>query len=61
MPFIPKGRADSAYCDRIVNGETKPCNEIGALNVFKTNHVNDEIFKAYQKAYRRMDSRKRMK
>ena len=61
LPFIPKGRADSAYCDRIANGETKPCNEIGALNVFKSNHENDEIFKAYQKSYRRMDSRKRMK
>ena len=61
LPFIPKGRADSAYCDRIANGETKPCNEIGALNIFKSNHENDEIFKAYQKAYRRMDSRKRMK
>lgn len=61
LPFIPKGRADSAYCDRIENGETKPCNEIGALNVFKSKHENDEIFKAYQKAYRRMDSRKRMK
>ena len=61
LPFIPKGRADSAYCDRIANSETKPCNEIGALNVFKSNHENDEIFKAYQKAYRRMDSRKRMK
>ena len=61
LPFIPKGRADSAYCDRIANGETKPCNEFGALNVFKSNHENDEIFKAYQKAYRRMDSRKRMK
>ncbi len=61
LPFIPKGRADSAYCDRIANGEIKPCNEIGALNVFKSNHENDEIFKAYQKAYRRMDSRKRMK
>lgn len=61
LPFIPKGRADSAYCDRIANGETKPCNEIGALNVFKSNHKNDEIFKAYQKAYRRMDSRKRTK
>lgn len=61
LPFIPKGRSDSAYCDRIANGETKPCNEIGALNVFKSNHENDEIFKAYQKAYRRMDSRKRMK
>ena len=61
LPFIPKGRADSAYCDRIANSEVKPCNEIGALNVFKSNHENDEIFKAYQKAYRRMDSRKRMK
>ena len=61
LPFIPKGRADSAYCDRIANGETKPCNEIGALNVFKSNHENDEIFKAYQKSYRRMASRKRMK
>ena len=59
--FILKGRTDSEYCRRIMDGEQRPCCEIGAGKVFDLLHKNDEIFLAYQKAYRRMDSRKRMK
>ncbi len=59
--FIPGGRVDSEYCDRIMPGETKPCNEIGALKTFDIVHKNDAIHKAYITAYRRMDSRQRAK
>lgn len=57
--FIPGGRVNSEYCDRIMPGETKPCNEIGALKTFDIVHKDDDIHKAYITAYRRMDSRQR--
>jgi hypothetical protein len=57
--FIPSGRSDSEYCDRINVEYGKPCKEIGATLAFAKRHENDEIHQAYTKAYRRMDSRKR--
>lgn len=57
--FIPSGRADSEYCERIDAASGKTCKEVGAINTFAKKHENDEIHQAYTKAYRRMDSRKR--
>lgn len=57
--FIPSGRADSEYCERIDPASGKTCKEVGAINTFVKKHENDEIHQAYTKAYRRMDSRKR--
>lgn len=57
--FIPSGRSDSEYCDRIDAASGKTCKEVGAINTFAKKHENDEIHQAYTKAYRRMDSRKR--
>lgn len=59
--FVPGGRTNSEYCDRIMPGETRPCNEFGALKTFDITHKNDDIHKAYITAYRRMDSRQRAK
>ena len=59
--FIPRGRINSEYCERIMPGETKPCSEIGALKTFDIVHKDDAIHKAYITAYRRMDSRQRAK
>ena len=59
--FVPSGRTDSEYCDRIKDGETKSCSEIGALKTFDIVHKDDPIHKAYITAYRRMDSRQRAK
>ena len=59
--FVPLGRTDCEYCDRIMIGETKPCSEIGALKTFDIVHKDDPIHKAYITAYRRMDSRQRAK
>lgn len=57
--FIPTGRTDSEYCDRIMSGEVKPCNEIGAFRVRNIKMKDSPIHKAYMQAYHRMDSRKR--
>ncbi|MGN0291443.1 MAG: DUF6076 domain-containing protein [Lachnospiraceae bacterium] len=57
--FIPSGRSDSEYCERIDTASGKTCKEVGAINTFVKKHENDEIHQAYTKAYRRMDSRKR--
>ncbi|MBE7040336.1 MAG: hypothetical protein E7400_00020 [Ruminococcaceae bacterium] len=34
-PFIPKGRIDSVYCDRVMLGFKDKCASIGALNTYK--------------------------
>jgi len=55
--FIPRGRPDVKYCNRIAEGETLPCDEIGALRVYQHKVAEDPIFKVYNKAYKRMNSR----
>lgn len=59
--FIPTGRSDSEYCNRIVPNSKKRCKEIGAAKTFKNKHQDDTIHKIYRTAYARMDSRKRYK
>jgi len=57
--FIPRGRTDIEYCNRIKKGEKKRCSEIGAFRVRNVKLKEDPIHKAYIQAYHRMDSRKR--
>jgi len=57
--FIPRGRTDIEYCNRIKTGEKKRCSEIGAFRVRNVKLKQDPIHKAYIQAYHRMDSRKR--
>ena len=57
--FIPSGRSDSEYCTRIAPNEEKPCSEIGAYRVRDADVRNNDVKKAYKKAYDRMYSRKR--
>lgn len=47
-PFIPKGRADSLYCDRIMPGFKYKCLAIGALNTHKSKQpeIENEFFTA---------------
>ena len=59
--FIPKGRIDKEYCDRIMKGETKPCSSIGATKIYQNKVSDDLIFEAYNKAYKRNNSRVRNK
>ena len=50
--FIPSGRFDSEYCERIDTASGKTCKEVGSINTFAKKHENDEIHQAYTKAYR---------
>lgn len=57
--FVPEGRTDSKYCNRIASGESQPCCEIGAFRNH-TKRINDEpAYKAYIAAVKRMSKRKR--
>ena len=51
-PFIPKGRPDSLYCDRIMPGFKYKCSTIGAVNTYKSKQPDIEVeFYAARKRY----------
>ena len=55
--FIPRGRSDMEYCNRIKFGETKRCNEIGAFRN-RAKIVNKETaHRLYVEALKRMSKR----
>jgi len=54
-PFIPKGRVDSLYCDRIMPGFKKKCSSIGSINAYKSNLSDIEA--VYYAAHRRYNTR----
>jgi len=58
--FIVRGRVDIEYCDRIKEGETKPCSIIGATRNYWEGKMEDPIHVAFQKAYKRNHSRQRV-
>lgn len=55
--FIPSGRSDSLYCDRVMQGEDKPCKEIGAQIAAKKKLENNDELKIYRQAYQRLKKR----
>jgi hypothetical protein len=59
--FIPRGRPDVKYCDKVSEGETLPCDAIGALRVYQYKVARNPIFSAFNKAYKRMNSRVKYK
>ena len=59
--FFPRGRPDVKYCDKVAEGETLPCEAIGATRVYQHKVAGDPIFKAYNRAYKRMNSRVKYK
>jgi hypothetical protein len=56
--FIPSGRADSVYCDRIMPGETEPCKKIGAGRKRDEKVNASPAAKLYTAALKRMSKRK---
>ena len=51
-PFMPKGRPDSLYCDRIMPGFKYKCVSIGAQNAYKSKQPDIEVeFYAARKRY----------
>jgi len=59
--FIPRGRADTEYCNRQYKETGRKCNEIGAMIRYEKNVAENPILKAHKKAYRRFNSRVRNK
>lgn len=57
--FVPQGRKNVKYCDKVAENETKPCNEIGATRVYKARVDTSQIKQNYTKAYKRVIARKR--
>lgn len=55
--FIPSGRSDSLYCDRVMPGESKPCKEIGAQIAAKKKLQSNDELKIYRQAYQRLKKR----
>lgn len=55
--FIPSGRSDSLYCDRVMQGEEKACKEIGAQIAAKKKLENNDELKIYRLAYQRLKKR----
>jgi len=58
--FVPEGRSDSLYCDRIMPGQERPCNEIGAHLVALEKRKNDPALSIHRQAYNRMYNRVEM-
>jgi hypothetical protein len=57
--FIPTGGYDFRYCERVPQGETRSCQQMGAINTFKAKIADNPILAEHGKIYRRYHSRKR--
>ncbi len=59
--FVPEGRVDSVYCTNLIEGTNKTCAEMGSVNKHKEKLKQNPILLAYNKAYKRNNSRVRQK
>lgn len=59
-PFIPYGRSDILYCDRVMKGAKRPCREIGANIAGRRKAASGPVWKAYRTAYQRLHKRVEM-
>ena len=58
LPFVPKGRIDSLYCERNVPGVKDKCSVVGANNTYKSNLSDTEAeFYAARRRYNTRVSR----
>ncbi len=55
--FIMKGKYDTRYCDRVVEGESRSCQEIAAAENYKAKHADDKAAAIYSKYYKRYSAR----
>lgn len=54
--FIPEGRSDTTYCDRIAPGSKKRCYEIGPTKKYEKKIESNSILKEYRKEYKRRNT-----
>ena len=59
--FIPRRRADAEYCERIFGETNRKCSEVGATLRYEKKVAENPILDAHKKAYRRFNSRVRLK
>jgi hypothetical protein len=59
--FIPGGRSDTEYCNRIAPDSSKTCREVGAIKKYHEKSNNNPIMKEFQREYKKMNSRVRIK
>ena len=57
--FAPSGRVDTVYCGDLFEDTNKSCSEIGALKKYKSKEASHPAFVAFNKAYKRNNSRVR--
>lgn len=55
--FIMKGNYDTNYCDRIAEGETRTCQELAAIDNYRTKVADNEALAVYSKYYKRYSAR----
>lgn len=59
--FIPSGRIDTEYCNRIAPNSKKTCSEIGAVQKYKRKAKENPISMEFQKVYKRLNARVKTK
>ena len=59
--FIMKDNYDTNYCDRIVEGETRNCQELAAQENYKKKIADNVAIPLYQKCYKRYAARVRVR
>lgn len=59
--FIMKGNYDTNYCDRILEGQTRTCQELAAQDNYKAKAAENPALKIYSKYYKRFAARLRSK
>jgi len=57
--FVPAGRIDTVYCYRLYKDSDRTCAEIGSIKKYKDKVKDDPVYTAYNKAYKRNNSRVR--
>ncbi len=55
--FIMKGNYDTNYCDRIADGSTRTCQELAAIENYKTKTADNKAIALYNKYYKRYSAR----
>lgn len=59
--FIPSGRIDTDYCDRIAPNSSRTCKEIGAAKVYAKSRKNNPVYEIFSKEYKKRNAWARLK
>ena len=52
-----KGNYETRYCDRILPGESRNCQELAAIEHYKAKTADDKSLQIYSKYYKRYSAR----